>query len=232
MLYEEITTGAVVVGYSVDTGAALTASQAEGLRRKLAELSSQHRVDVQMFIPGDSSTDHADNPEMQLSSSKLYFGVVAVSASPDDAPSPIALEQVRAAEARLKAVPASLWTALSEAIDALPSTFGEGLPSAFLMCWGPLASAVLAYGVKHPSDEKDSAEYEFFSCQDMDQTWLPEGIDGICVPASDDDDGDTRASVEFDSVVRLSLTEALLANLATKVPSQDGPALYLTVRYD
>jgi len=228
MLYEDITTGALVLGHSLDKK--LTAGRAAEIRSKLDHVNAKHSADVQLFVPGDSVTDHAGDPEMMLSSSAVYFGLSAEASPCFEAPHPVSIERVSATYAKIAAIPAAFWTDLAADIEELPEGFGAGEPSLYLMCYGPLPQVVLAFGAKHPREERSSAKYKFFTCQDMDQSPLDMGVDGVDVEIDE-----IAAYTEFDDalvVPRATFSEGSAAELAAKVPSLDAPGFFLTVRYD
>ncbi len=218
MLYEEMTTGAMVAARRIDTGEPLTSAQAQEVQNALARLNEEHGVAVTMFVPGDSVTDHEDDPDMELYTPELYFGFSAIEAVADETPCELTLDACRVAKEQLAKVPEAFWTALG-AVEGLPH--GGMDADLYLMCYGPLPYAVLAFGVTHPSDDKDAVAYKFFSCQNMDQEWLPEGVDGVEI-----------AGVDYDSVVAVPLSANRLGELARAVGNLESPRLYLTVRYD
>jgi hypothetical protein len=219
MLYEEGTTGAVVAGYAVGVEG-MTGAQAEELQTALRELNGEYDTSIRMIVPGDSATDHAMNPDMELYAWTFVFGVPAVMAGPWSCPAEVTADGVSDALADVSDVPAELWDALADAIPGDDFDF-EADPQVYLTSFGPLPYACLAAGVTHPSDEKGSTTYKFFSVQDMSQQWLEEGVDGKRIK-----------SVEFTSVSPVDLSAEAIDEWLAKVDELDDPSIWLTVRYD
>lgn len=215
MLYEEITTGAVVVGFAVDVEE-MPAGDANAMDEALEELNAKHGQKVVMFVAGDSVTDHADCPEEPLYAYQLVFGLSAVMSEASDGPCEVSLEKVDQARGALAEVPAAFWADLSE---KLPAPVGEGEPKTFHMSFGPLPFSALVYGRIHPSAQSEAVKHKFFSCQDMDQQWTAEGVDGVRV-----------SSVEYADIAVVDLSAAALE--AVRAEAGEDARLYMTVRYD
>ena len=220
MLYEDLTTGALIAGFVAQVDS-ITGAEAEALQATLNALNTQHKVRVKMIVPGDSCTDHAENPDEELYASQFVFGLSVAQVNPWDAPYAVPAAAPQNALKQAQAIPAAFWDDLREQADSLPSDFAKGSPSLFFTCYGPLPYAALAYGAIIPADDRGSAHYTFFSVQDMDQEWLPDGVDGVRI-----------ASCEYTSVSAVDLSEAKLAEYAAKVPEYPDARLYITVRYD
>lgn len=228
MLFEDTTTGALIVGHSLDKK--LLAGRAAEIRKTLGEVATKHGVDVHMFVPGDSVTDHAHDPALALHTSSVYFGASAEQASCFDGPHPVSLARIHATRDKVAAIPAAFWAELASKVEELPQGFGTQEPEVYLMCFGPLPQVVLTFGTTHPREERGTAKYEYFVCQDMDQTPSDSGVDGVGVPI----DG-SPAFTEFDETILVPsdlLSETTLTELAAQVPSLESPGLFLTVRYD
>ena len=228
MLYEDTTTGALIVGHSL--GKKLLAGRAAEIRKTVGEVATKHGVDVHMFVPGDSVTDHAHDAELELHTSAVYFGASAEQATCFDGPHPVSIERINATRDKVAAIPAAFWAELASKVEELPQGFGTQEPEVYLMCFGPLPQVVLAFGTTHPRSERGTAKYKYFVCQDMDQTPSDTGVDGIEVQI---DEG--PAFTEFgDTIVvpRDMLSESTITQLAAQVPSLESPGLFLTVRYD
>ncbi|QDG49411.1 hypothetical protein FIV42_01255 [Persicimonas caeni] len=220
MLYCEETTGVVAAGYAVDTGGELTGAQAEEILGAVEQLNEEHGTNIKMIVPGDSATDHAEDPEMALYAFEVIFGVPAVMASTWGCPAEVSVEAVQDAAAEVEEAPEAFWSDLAAKVPLLADyEFDE--PEVYLASFGPLSCAVLAAGVPFPSDDPDEATYEFFSVQDMNQEWLEEGVDGVEI-----------AYVDFTDIASVDLSAEAVGDWLAKVDKLDDPKIYMTLRYD
>ncbi len=222
MLYDDITTAVLAAGYQAPIGDNYTAQQAEQLQRGFQHLKQRFGrrcASVSMFVPGDSATDHSHQPDMPLYASALIFGIATISVSPweGDCPALVSQENVRKAFTTLHKIPTTFWSALQELLPAPLSNAAE----LHLFTYGPLPAAALTLGVLHPSEHHRSAKYQFYSCQDMDQGWLSQGVDAVHL-----------AAVDFADIHTVDLGVENLEKASQSIPALENPALYLTVRYD
>jgi len=220
MLYEEMTTGAVVAGYEVGTNGELTGAQAEEIESALGELNEEYGQKIRLIVPGDSATDHALDPEMPLYAFDVIFGVPAVFAEAWDCPAEVSAERVTSALEAVGEAPAEYWEKLSKKVPLL-AEFTPDQPQTYLTCFGPLPYACLSAGVPHPSDDRDNTVYDFHSVQDMNQRWLDEGVDGVRI-----------GSVEFAGIDTVDLSQEAVEDWLSKADQLDDPKIYMTVRYD
>lgn len=220
MLFEDITTGAVLAGYSVSTNGKLTGAQAREIEAALDQLRETYDHKIRLFVPGDSATDHAMNPDMELYAFNVVFGVAAMAAGTWSCPAELSVEAVEQAVQTVADTPADFWEALASKVPLL-ADFDFGEPETYLTSWGPLPYACLAAGVIHPKDERDDTTYDFFSVQDMSQMWLDDGVDGVRI-----------ASAEYTDVYNLDLSAEAVAGWLEKAGELDAPKIYMTVRYD
>lgn len=206
MLNAEETVGAVVAGYAIT----LEGKSFDEVK-EIAEAAEA--AGAKLFVAGDTSSGSGEEEFME----EGVIGFEVVIADVGGPPQAVSRAAIDAALAKAAALEGKL------EIEGL-----RGLGT-YLLSWGPLPAASLSVGVRHPAKEEDGlytkpddAKLRFFSMQDMEQSWGPEGVDGVKV-----------SSVEFGEARQVDLSEAALApkiaEAAAQVPS---PSLFLTARYD
>lgn len=215
MVFEDVTTAAIIHGYDLEIDE-MTAGEAEALDAAILGLSEELGQSVRMFVPGDSYTDHADDPDEALYGDLIVIGFPVALLMAGDGPMIVSASALAEAKEKLTAVPDAFWDRLDEHLpDPLNRT-----PSTSHLSFGPLPSSVLCVGRLHPSAQRDAVERDFFECVDMDQEWHEQGVDGIEVSRVENTE---VAEVDFDA------SQAKLEEFAADRLDVD---LYLTVRMD
>ncbi len=220
MLYEETTTGAVVAGHKISTGGELTGAQAQEIESAVDALNEKYGQNIRLFVPGDSATDNAMNPDSELYAYDVIFGVAALLADPWDCPAPVAPERVESSMKMVRETPDEYWEELAQKVPIM-ADFTPDDPKTYLTSFGPLPYACLAAGVPVSKDERDNTTYDFFSVQDMYQEWQDQGVDGVRIQC-----------VEFTSVYEVDLSADAIDEWLAKADQLDDPKIYMTVRYD
>lgn len=207
MLNAEETVGAVVAGYSIPL-------EGKSFDEVQELVEAAEAAGAKLFVAGDTSSGSGEEEFME----EGVIGFEVVIADVGGPPMAVTRAAIDAALAKAGALAGKL------------EIEGLGELGTYLLSWGPLPAASLSVGVRHPAKEyedgrytkPDDAKLHFFSMQDMEQAWGPEGVDGVRV-----------ASVEFGEARRVDLSAAALApkvaEAAAQVPS---PSLFLTARYD
>ena len=205
MLFEDCTYGALFHGFFVN----IDGLSHEELRA-LDALTRSH-APLQLWVPGDTVYGEPDGD--------VLIGVPVAIVSSDDGPTQVTLDGIKRTIEQFENALEKHFEKMAEASEAIAAA--DKTASTYLTCCGPLCYATLSYGEVWPSDRKDEAEYTFHSFQDMDQMWLPEGVDGV-----------TIGSVEWSNLDKIQLDEERLERLGDKVAKKQNPGLWICVRYD
>lgn len=220
MLHEDLTTGAILVGWTVGTDGKLTAAQAREIRDAVRDANSKHGTNVTFFVPGDSATNHLGNLDAELYAWDIILGIPALMAQTWDCPAEVTADNVARARSRVEEIPAGFWEDIASSSEIFDD-FKPGEPQTFLTCCGPLPAVALSAGVRHPSDAREDTVYKFHSVQDMDQMWLDEGVDGVSI-----------AWCEFTDVKTLDLSQDAIDGWLAKASDLEDPKILMTLRYD
>lgn len=209
MLYEDITTGALLYGYLVD----IENFDEEAMQQLNQDINTI--AGITCFVPGD--TVNLDFEDIYLT--HIIVGIPLLMVESWEPPSPFDLKRIELGKAALgKALPAL--QKLGETHQCLAQALEE-TPAIHLSSCGPLSYTALVYGELHPSEERDLAQYQFHSQQNMDQEWHEQGVDGLMVGMADYSDITTV-------VLGPTHQEQWLERVALKA----NPQLFMTVRYD
>ncbi len=209
MLHEDITTGVILYGLTLDL------DQIEGLDAE-AYLAFDEIANsipgITHVVPGDTVYVGDD-----IWARDTLLGAIALALDPDATPCALNLDRVAEAKASFEAALPKIRELDHPVIQAALARE----PALFLTCCGPLPFASLSIGSVIPSSQSGSATYTFHSSQDMNQEWLPEGVDGASI-----------ANVEFSDVTKIDLAPERIERWKERVPTLSNPSIYLSVRYD
>jgi hypothetical protein len=218
-LYAEDTTAAIVVGWHLEFRQfSVLPEKVEALERTLQSALAIRDLKLQLFVPGDTTTDR--NGEVH-GGFVLGRSVVVVEANDYD-PEPVDLQTVATALAELPELDDAFWRAALAFVDIEPPTE----PGAYMLSWGPLCYAALYAGVAATRDQ--TPVYKFIANQDMSQQWSDSGVDGVHL-----------RSVEFSDIGEFDLTPERL-EVVLKLRREGGeasdkldkPRFWLICRYD
>ena len=206
MLHQDTTVGVIVYGVQLDLSG-LSEGDYVAFDARVRSVRGVTHV-----VPGD--TVYVDH---DIWSKDTILGVTAAIVETYEAPSPFSLDQASRARSSFDALATKLRALGEPLVDAAL----ERAPALYLTSCGPLPFAQLGLGVTIPSDQRGQALHTFQSSQDMDQAWLPEGVDGASI-----------ASAEFFDVAELELTAESVGKLGATLSGIQNPRLYISVRYD
>ncbi len=204
MLHEDITYGAIFYGITIGI---------DDLGEELETLNTQvgQSKGLSLWVPGDTvyGDPYGD----------AIIGVMVRLVDSADGPTSFTLADIERAQKSFENARPAL-EKLAKENDHVAAVM-DNTPQTYLTCCGPLSYASLAYGELWDSARKDEVEYTFHSCQDMDQEWHPQGVDGV-----------TLGAVEYDDLHSVDLDEARLERLGDKGAKKQNPQLWICVRYD
>jgi hypothetical protein len=220
MLYEDTTTSALVAGIEFESSEPWTARTAEEIREALAEHNREHQTDLELIVPGDSSTEHSVKPDLALYSWGILIGLVPTMTHAPDGPREVDVDAAHAALREVAALPQSYWRELSERHELL-SGIEDKRPRLFLTGFGPLPAAILAVGQRHPTDRRDQTTYKFFGLRRHAHRPDEQGVDGIDI-----------ATVDYADFIEVDLSPDAVERWLEKVRKLDEPKLYLGTKDD
>lgn len=207
MLFEDITTGALVHGVLIDIE-----NTTEEEITELNGLISQ--TPLTLFIPGD--TVYVPYEEGYLESAVL--GVIVTSACAYESP-------VEITNAHLTKAKNAFEQALKKASHLIQDPrIGRVLnthPALYLSCCGPLPRTMLVCGERLQRDQRRQAHYRFYGHQDMNQSPMNGGVDGELI-----------ASAQYADIATVTLNETLINRWQDRVPKLSQPSIYLITSYD
>lgn len=205
-LFFDETMAAVVAGWELRLGDALSGQQAQALDGALQAAMSARGIALKLYVAGDTTRGvraQADGFVLGRSSARLLA----------ESESPVVVDPALAKKTldELPALDDEFWAPVRADFPQLEVT---PAPALHLMSWGPRPYAAIYAGTLRQRDEL--ATHTFVANLGAEQEIYDTGVDGVLV-----------AHVEFDDVEALSLDDDAVAKQLAGATGIDDPALYL-----
>lgn len=207
MLFEDITTGALIYGVLIDI---------EGTtEEEIIELNNLiAATPLSLFIPGDTVYVPYEDGDLEAG----VLGIVAASVCAYE--TPIEITNTHLANAQ-KAFERALKKTTASTKDSRIKAALEEAPTLYLSCCGPLPMSMLVCGARLQRSQSGEAQYQFYGHQDMGQYPMSSGIDGLLIE-----------SVGFAEVATVALNGTQIDRWKDRVPKISNPGIYLITSYD
>lgn len=226
MLYEDVTTAAIVVGHElVLAETEVPLSLAQEVRDGLKALNEKYDQQLSLFVAGDTTETGVGV------AGALIVGKKVVTSPCYDKPVEFDASKVMEEVEAFPDVPEDYWYDLGDEIG-VESAVKDTEPQPILLSWGPLCYGSVHVGERSHDSESTNATYRYVSNQDMYQQWHLEGVDGELIEFTHPRGYETSMSVEFTEALPLDFSDEAVEGYKQEVSELDDPAFFLVCRYD
>lgn len=226
MLYEDVTTAAIVVGHElVLAETEVPLELAQEVREGLKALNEKYDQDLSLFVAGDTTETGVGV------AGALIVGKKVVTSPCYDKPVEFDPAEVRDEVESFPEVPEDYWYDLGDEIG-VDSAVKDTEPQPILLSWGPLCYGAVYVGQRSHDSQSNDAIYRYASNQDMYQQWHMEGVDGLLVEFMHPRGYETTMGAEFTEALPLDFSEESVASYKEEVSAIEEPGFFLVCRYD